>query len=120
MKSLFIFVLLSFFTMAAFSQNKEAKMSIPDSTKKIQTVEASCGSCQFGLEGSDCSLAVRIAGKSFYVDGTKIDDHGDAHAKDGFCNAIRKAEVQGEIVKNRFQATYFKLLKPEIKEEKKN
>jgi hypothetical protein len=28
----------------------------------------------------------------------------------GFCNAIRKAKVQGEIVNNKFVATYFELL----------
>ena len=44
------------------------------------------------------------------MDGTTIDEHGDAHADDGFCNAIRKAEVQGTLVKGRFNVTYFKLL----------
>jgi hypothetical protein len=73
-------------------------------------VEASCGQCKFGLQGTDCDLAVRIDGKAYYVDGTNIDEHGDAHAKDGFCNAIRKATVQGEVVDNRFKATYFKLV----------
>lgn len=75
-------------------------------------VEASCGQCQFHMTGKKgCDLAVRIDGKAYFVDGTKIDDHGDAHASDGFCEAIRKAEVQGEIVDGRFKATYFKLLK---------
>lgn len=110
MKQIFISLLFVLFATTSFSQNKNPKISIPDSTKKIQIVETSCGSCQLGLEGSDCLLAVRIANKAYYVDGTKIDDHGDAHAKDGFCNAIRKAEVQGEIVDNRFIATYFKLI----------
>ena len=31
-----------------------------------------------------CDLAIRIDGKSYFVEGTKIDDHGDAHANDGF------------------------------------
>ena len=26
-----------------------------------------------------CDLAVRIDGKSYFVEGTKIDEHGDAH-----------------------------------------
>jgi hypothetical protein len=61
---------------------------------------------------------VRIDGKSYFVDGTDIDSHGDAHAKDGFCNAIRKAEVQGEIVSDRFKVTYYKVMKsPEKKEQ---
>ncbi len=85
----------------------------PDSTQKIQRVETACGECQFHLKGKGCDLAVRIDGKAYFVDGTKIDDHGDAHAKDGFCNAIRKADVQGTLVENRFKATYFKLVKTE-------
>jgi hypothetical protein len=51
---------------------------------KPQIVEASCGQCQFGMEGHGCELAVRIDGKSYFVDGSSIDSHGDAHAKDGF------------------------------------
>lgn len=81
---------------------------------KVQIAEASCGQCQFKMAGKGCDLAVRINGKSYFVDGTKIDDHGDAHAKDGFCEKIRKAEIKGNIVNNRFVATYFKLL-PEKK-----
>jgi hypothetical protein len=77
---------------------------------KTQIVDASCGQCQFKMEGHDCELAVRIDGKTYFVDGTSIDSHGDAHADDGFCAAIRKAEVVGEIVDNRFKATSFKLL----------
>jgi hypothetical protein len=95
--------------------------SKPDPAKKLQVVEASCGECQFHLPGKGCQLAVRIDGKAYFVDGTGIDDHGDAHAQDGFCEAIRKAEVQGEIVNNRFQATYFRVIKPVKKEDgKKN
>jgi hypothetical protein len=77
---------------------------------KHQTVEASCGQCNFGLKGGGCDLAVRIDGKAYPVDGTKIDQHGDAHAKDGFCSVVRQAHVSGEVVGNRFKATEFKLL----------
>ena len=83
---------------------------MPDSTKKILVVDAACGQCQLGMTGNSCDLAVRINGKSYFVDGTSIDEHGDAHAKDGFCNTVRKAEVQGEIADGRFKATYFKLI----------
>ena len=72
--------------------------------------EAACGECQFGLDGESCDLAVRIAWKPYFVDGTGIDDHGDAHAGDGFCNAVRKASVQGEIVNGRFVAKLFALV----------
>lgn len=110
-----VLTLLAFCLLAFNSQgqNPSSKVSIPDSTKKILTVEASCGECQFKLDGKGCSLAVRIDGKAYFVDGTTIDEHGDAHAKDGFCEAIRKADVQGELVNNRFKVSYFKLLKAE-------
>ena len=61
-----------------------------------------------------CDLAVRIDGKPYFVEGTNINDHGDAHSKNGFCNTIRKAEVSGEIKGDKFVATSFKLL-PEDK-----
>lgn len=78
---------------------------------KPQIVEASCGQCQFGMtEKTGCDLAVRIDGKSYFVEGTKIDEHGDAHAHDGFCSAIRKAEVVGEVKNNKFVVSRFKLL----------
>jgi len=115
MKSLYISLIICFFSLAAGAQTKERIAAKPDSTKAIQIVEAACGQCQFALPGQDCDLAVRINGKAYYVDGTHIDSHGDAHAKDGFCNAIRKAEVQGEIVDNRFKAIYFKLIKASSK-----
>ncbi len=82
----------------------------PDSTKETLIVEASCGQCQFGMSGKGCNLAVRIDDKAYFVDGADIDSFGDAHSDDGFCEAIRTAEVQGEIINNRFKATYFKLL----------
>ena len=81
---------------------------------KSQIVEASCGQCQFKMKGHGCDLAVRIDGKSYFVDGAEIDSFGNAHADDGFCVAIKKAEVVGTIVDNRFKATSFKLL-PEKK-----
>jgi hypothetical protein len=81
---------------------------------KTQTVEAACGQCQFGMTSKGgCDLAVRIDGKSYFVDGTDINKHGDAHAADGFCSAVRKAEVVGEIKNDRFVASSFKLLPTE-------
>lgn len=79
--------------------------------QKTQIVEAACGQCKFKMQGKKgCDLAVRIGGKSYFVEGTKIDDHGDAHSKEGFCNAVRKAEVSGEVKDGKFVATSFKLL----------
>ena len=92
------------------AQSNDSKPSIPDKNKEVLIVDAACGQCKLDLQGNSCDLAIRINGKSYFVDGTDIDSHGDAHAKDGFCNSIRKAKVQGEIIKNRFKATYFQLL----------
>ena len=107
MKLTFLF-LLSIVTLTATAQQKTAKA--PDKNKDLLTVEAACGQCKFGLTGKSCDLAVRIKGQAYFVDGSHIDSHGDAHADDGFCNAIRKAQVQGEVINNRFKATYFQLV----------
>ena len=74
-----------------------------------QLVEASCGQCQFEMEGDGCTLAIRIGEETFWVDGSDIDDHGDAHGTDGLCNCIRQAVVSGTIRDGRFEATSFKL-----------
>ena len=108
-KKVILILAIAFFNINAFAQKKE-NLKIPDTTIKINVVEVSCGQCKFNMQGSGCELAVRIDGKSYFVDNTKIDEHGDAHAKDGFCESIRKAEVQGKIINNRYKATYFKLV----------
>jgi hypothetical protein len=118
MKTLFMLLAFCGSMLTASAQTKESKA--PDKNKKMLLVEASCGQCQFKLEGTDCDLAVRIDGKAYFVDGSNIDSHGDAHASDGFCNAIRKAKVQGEVVDGRFKATYFQLLPEDPKKPKSN
>ena len=76
-----------------------------------QTVEIACGECKFNMEGKSCDLAIKLDGKSYFVDGKTVDDFGDAHdEKHGFCNVIAKAEVTGEIVNNRFKAKTITLL----------
>ena len=94
----------------ASCQSETPKATLGGTSLVNQTVEASCGQCQLGLEGTGCDLAVRIDGKAYYVDGSSIDDHGDAHGKDGLCNCVRQAKVSGEIKDGRFQATSFKVL----------
>lgn len=109
MKTTLATVLILFTVSFGFSQDKTAK-------QKPQIVEVSCGQCKFAMTSKKgCDLAVRIDGNAYFVDGAKLDDFGDAHAEDGFCNTVRKAEVTGEVKNNRFVATSFKLLPLEDK-----
>lgn len=118
MKLIILLIFCCFFISFSYGQS-QPDLNKPDSSKKIAVVETACGQCQFGLPGDGCDLAVRINGQAYFVDGTSIDEHGDAHSKDGFCNAIRTAEVQGDVSDNRFKVSYFKLLpKKPIKETK--
>jgi hypothetical protein len=99
-----LFIIFLFVGIATQAQDKKT-------TEKPQIVETACGECQFGMKGKACDLAVRIDGKAYFVDGTTIDEHGDAHAEDGFCNKTRKASVNGKIENGRFKASSFTLLK---------
>ena len=118
MKSLILILLFNFFALTTFSQSEATKAAKPDKNKKTLTLETACGQCQFSLTGESCDLAVRMDGKAYFVVATDIDSHGDAHAKHGFCNAVRMAKVQGELKGDRFKVTYFQLL-PEANKGKK-
>lgn len=120
MKQVFFAVVFILVSFTGFAQQRESKTARPDSSQKLHEVEAACGQCQLGLKGKGCSLAIRLNDKAYFVDGTGIDDHGDAHADDGFCNKIRKAKVQGKVVNGRFRASYFALLSGEEKKGKTN
>jgi hypothetical protein len=121
MKALFLAAIISCSFTAVMAQTKDTKTpAAPDKNKEVLMVEAACGQCKFELPGNSCDLAVRMNGKAYFVDGSNIDSHGDAHAKDGFCNAIRKANVQGEIVDGRFKATYFQLIPESAKKKQSN
>jgi|TARA_B100000959_G_C14992043_1_gene628424 hypothetical protein len=84
---------------------------INDDGKVKGLVLASCGMCNFGMRNRKCSLAIQINETAFNVKGSKIDDHGDSHANDGFCNAVRVAKVSGKIDKSTFIADSFELQK---------
>lgn len=74
------------------------------------TYDVSCGKCVFEMTGESCDLAIEVDGKYYYVEGSELHDHGDAHAEDGMCNVRRKALVTGEIKKGVFIAESFELL----------
>ena len=50
------------------------------------------------------NLAIWIYDITYDVKRTGIDEHGDSHAKEGFCIAIRVTNVKGEIIKNTLKA----------------
>jgi len=108
MKNLVIILLFTAFAFTTKAQTTSKKHSSQVITNQV--VDIACGECQFKMKGKDCELAIRINGKSYFVDGKGIDDFGDAHGEHGFCNAVSKAEVSGKIVNNRFKATNIKLL----------
>jgi hypothetical protein len=110
MKKIIFLLYILLLNISSFAQNPSLKTIDP--AKKVLTVEASCGQCQFKMAGKGCTLAVRIDGKAYFVNKAHIDDFGDAHGKMGFCNAIRKAKVQGEVVDGKFMASYFEIIEP--------
>ncbi|MES2812382.1 MAG: DUF6370 family protein [Bacteroidota bacterium] len=113
MKKIIPILLLAFGLNATAQETRSgAELSGAKKTEiKDQMVEASCGQCNFGMTSKKgCDLAVKIDGHSYFVEGTSIDKHGDAHAKDGFCNVVKKAKVTGEIKEDKFVATNFVLV----------
>ena len=116
MKNIILSVILMAFYSISFSQDAKKTKLVFDSKKETYQVEAACGVCIFKMKGDGCKLAIRMKGKDYFVDGTGIDDYGDAHDQEGFCNASSPANIQGKIIGERFLATYMELVK---KEEKK-
>ena len=109
-KMLFVLFGLVLFN-AANAQDSTTKKLVYNPKNPTYEVQATCGTCMFKMEGKGCLLAIKFKGKNYFVDGTDLDDHGDAHAADGFCMAVRKARVQGKVENGFFVATYFELLK---------
>ncbi|MCO5273366.1 MAG: DUF6370 family protein [Flavobacteriales bacterium] len=104
--------------LSGFGQVAGSLAQTPDANKPLLNVEATCGECNFHMEGDGCDLAVRLPQGAYYVDGVGISEYGHPHNEHGFCVAMRRAEVQGEVVDGRFKASYFKLLPPEAKKSK--
>jgi hypothetical protein len=84
--------------------------TMPEDLVEPTLVEAACGECLFGMPGKGCDLAVRIAGRTYYVDGIDMDSLGDAHGAEGLCKVVRKAKVTGKFRGGRLVATRFELL----------
>lgn len=104
-----IILLLLFIPLGSFGQEKlKNKLNFnPDSV--VIKAKASCGICMFDMQGEQCELAIQYNNSKYYVKGAKIDDYGDAHSTEGFCNAILDVTIQGEINNNKFLLTFFKV-----------
>ena len=102
-----LLALLIFIPLVSFGQK-----TLKEKTEiNLVKAEAACGICMLNMQGEECELAVKIKDSKYYVIGTGIDDHGNAHSKKGFCNAIKKAEIQGKVINNKYHITYFELVK---------
>jgi len=78
---------------------------------ETDSAKAGCATCIFHMKGvNGCKLAAEIEERHYLVQGSDIDDHGDAHAPDGLCNTVRRAKVKGRISGNRLIADEFRLL----------
>ena len=108
MRNLLILIFILPFSL--HSQGTSKKGLEFDPNIQLIEVKASCGICMFDMDGFKCELAVNIDRAKYYVEGTDIDDYGDAHSDDGFCKAIRDAKIQGQIVDNKYIVTDFKLI----------
>ena len=84
--------------------------AVPEDGNIEGIVITSCGTCKLGVKGGGCSLSVKIGERVYPVEGTSIHDHGDAHANDGFCSAVRVAWVKGEMKENVFHSESFVLV----------
>ncbi len=94
------------------------KVAIPSEKNFVNTIAengtvsglvlASCGMCNFSMKSQkDCNLAIQIGEKSYLVQGVKMSELGDPHAKDGMCNAVRVANVTGNVKNDVFLADSF-------------
>ena len=84
--------------------------AVPEDGNIEGIVITSCGTCKLGVKGGGCSLSVKIGDTVYPVTGTGIHDHGDAHASDGFCSAVRVAWVKGQVKENIFHSESFVLV----------
>ena len=105
-----LFLICALLVLACKEEKKISRNELKFSTEmELIKAEASCGICMFNMNGMSCELAVKINDNKYYVRGADIDSFGDAHSDNGFCNSIRKVEIQGEVISDKFLLTYFKL-----------
>ena len=82
---------------------------VPSNGKINGKTFASCGMCNFDTNDRSCGLSVKIGKEIYKVVNVDIDAHVDSHAKDGFCNVVRIANLKGKVKKNKLYADSFSL-----------
>jgi Family of unknown function (DUF6370) len=103
-----VLVLLS---CAAPSHSNSNCQGYPESSRSqiARDVEIGCALCIYRMPGvNDCVLAAKVDERALLVDGSGIDDHGDAHAADGLCNTARKVRAVGVVQGDRFVVTHLR------------
>tara|TARA_B100001769_G_scaffold226018_1_gene187257 strand:- start:37 stop:411 length:375 start_codon:yes stop_codon:yes gene_type:complete len=96
----------------AADKNRTSKAFIemvPSNGKVDGKTFASCGMCNFDTNDRSCGLSVKIGKEIYKVVNVDIDAHVDSHAKDGFCNVVRIANLKGKVKKNKLYADSFSL-----------
>ena len=88
--------------------HKKEKKGLVESIPRNNYIEGnvliSCGMCNFMNGDNDCALAIKVGRDVLSLKDVGIDDHGDSHAKDGYCNVIKKVYVEGRVRGKTFKA----------------
>lgn len=101
MKKIILLLSVIFISLSSQAQKKE----------KTYKVLAACGTCNFDMQNKNgCTLAIQIAGKHYWVEGSTLADHGDEHGEGGMCNTIRKAKVVGKLENDTIRVSSFVLI----------
>ena len=76
--------------------------NIPKNNYLSGNVLISCGMCNFMVNDNECSLAIKVGRNILSVKDVGIDEHGDSHARDGYCHVIKRVYVEGKVDKMNF------------------
>ena len=109
-RSLLAPVLLAVTIALAACDGPSAEPPVLAAGNGVRQVEASAESASSAFPVMAARWPCASAAPAYFVEGSGIDDHGDAHGRDGLCNAIRLAEVTGQVVDGRFRAERFVLV----------
>jgi hypothetical protein len=88
--------------------HKEEKKGLVEIIPRNNYIEGnvliSCGMCNFMNGDNNCAIAIKVGRDVLSLKDVGIDDHGDSHAKDGYCNVIKKVYVEGRVRGKTFKA----------------